>query len=267
MLRYIPAFFLLTAGVYATTCNPDQIPTVSLFVNGQEYTGTGIVVTPSRVSCTHTISGTATDILQTGGAYSVTFNSGFVAEDPLVDFGLEFSSFDDGGGATLQALQTLPGSGLQTPAINLVTDLTIELIIRSNYSGGPFDFLNIFSFGELIDNGSDGAFLFGNQLFFLDGNQSPAAVLNFNCPEAGGCNGVPPPTEFPGPALVAGPLSIGGETGIMELRLNFALSAGDTFVVGGGTALEATPEPATLSLIGIGLLSLVAIARSRRQKV
>jgi len=182
-----------------------------------------------------------------------------VAEDPAVDFGLEFSSFDDGGGANLQSLA--PGGGSQ----NAVSDLFIQLTIHSNYSGGPFDNLNFFSGGLLLNTGGGTAFVdnFGSpiQQFFLDGNTTPEAAGNFGCftdqsaCETGGSN-----------LLAPGPLSIGQEGGTMDLLISFRLSGGDTFILNGGSTLESVPEPATLTLIGVGLLSLAALARSRRRK-
>lgn len=258
MFRCVAVSLLSVVGAYAATCNVAD-PIVSLFVNGGPDLGSAFTVQREDVpGCVFSLSGTVS-----GPGFSVTFQEGTtVNPDPLIDFGLEFSSFDSG--------EAFSSFSISDAAVG---DVTFSLSIFSAYSGGPFSSITHASTGLLID---------------VDGNQNSYAS-NLNFPfniqttylngvifdqQNAGCTSSAPVAECndpffpPGNFLADAAANPIPNQGTMQVTLDFTLSVGDTYIVNGGTFIDAAevPEPATLSLLGAGILALAGLARSRRKK-
>ena len=254
MFRYLTVFLVSTVGAYAGTCGVD-VPVVSLFVNGGSDLGGAFTVQREDVTgCVYSLSGTVT-----GAGFTVTFQEGTIINtDPLIDFGLEFSSFD--GGDFLSFSDAAVG------------DVTFSLSILSPYTGGPFTNITNSSTGVIVDVDASGNsyaqnfnFPFNIQTTYLNGvifdQQNAGCTTSERIAE---CNDpFIPPANFL--ADNANPIP---NEGTMQVTIDFTLSAGDSYILNGGTFIDAAevPEPGTITLFGAGILALTGLARLSRKK-
>lgn len=182
----------------------------------------------------------------TGASFSVSSLWFDAQSDPFVDYG--FSIENTGA-----------------------TPLTVSFTVSSPYVGGPYNMLTDSFSDSVTDSGNtpDGQVTIG----------VPAGITDVNQPfiDAMNADGINPGCVVTGPKGFSSPGCVSTSTfnnvtvstatsGTFGIKVNFILSAGDIYTINGRTALTSSlvPEPATVGMLGAGLLGLTILGRKRR---